>query len=119
MGPINLAVAKLQQEFSKWNDAERIVSLPAIEALANISNQCVASLSGDQRILAYVLNRLLFSIVQSWEDEPIIEQPGLFLNHAHQPIAKAIAVLQNEGAGSDEITAIAHQLVNAHLRLAV
>lgn len=114
----NLPVAQLQQAFTKWNDATRIVGLPAIESLANISRQCVETLSGNRRILAYVLNRFLFAIVEAWEEEPIID-PGPFSKYGHQVISDAILLLQDENVSLDQISPLLHKLIDAHKQIVV
>jgi hypothetical protein len=86
--------------------------------LANISSQCVETLSGNRRILAYVLNRLLFTLAQAWEGNPNID-PEPFVKHAHQPISNAITLLQDNDAQLDEILSVIQQLIDAHKRVVI
>ena len=112
MASIPLAISQLQQAFSKWNDGQRIAGAPAIDELAKITAQCVEGLEGDRRILAYALNRVLFAILNYWEGAIVIDLRS-FLQHAHQPIAVAISLLQDSGSAFDDIRPTMHKLIDA------
>lgn len=90
-----LATRRLQQAFLKWNDRGRLASVDAIEELAKITGLCVEAHHGAHRILAYVLNRMLFAISDYWESENTLN-PDPFFEHGHQPISKAISLLQDD-----------------------
>ncbi len=113
-----LATRRLQQAFLKWNDSGRLASVDAVEDLAKITGLCVEAHHGAHRILAYVLNRMLFAISDYWECKDILN-PEPFFEHGHQPILKAISLLQDDGASFDAIELVIQHLIDAQYQILV
>ena len=111
----NFSVVRLNQIFVAETSGGTIASANAIHALLNAAAECVASLSGDHRLLAYTLRSFLCTLDEVWETNRPDALP--FMRYAHQPIAAAIALLQNEAAEWHEIRSASLALIDAHGQL--